>query len=332
MIARQAYDPNQRYCRICGNPVPPVKDGGDGAPWLRYDCRTCGRYRLDERAAQHLYELTGPTSGAPRLLSDHHLLSALIRSRYELTQQEVPVSSLEELLAQATPLPGGYLEAVDRLLLHVTDKLPRLGGKVILYEGIDYPVVYAQDGGELFAVVELAAALDLVGYEKTGDAVAVSVKPAGWVRLQDLRTQRTERRQAFVAMWFSPETTRAYTEGIARALRLTGYEPLRIDHVQHNDKIDDRIIAAIRRSGLLVADFTGHRGGVYFEAGFAMGLDIPVVWTCRADAIDRAHFDTRQYNHIVWDGPDDLCEKLRARIEATLPTYPPIEEPTGAAD
>ena len=50
-----------------------------------------------------------------------------------------------------------------------------------------------------------------------------------------------------------------------------------------------------------------------------LGLGIPVVWTCRDTDIDKAHFDTRQYNHIVWTDSDDLKEKLIARIEATVP-------------
>lgn len=72
----------------------------------------------------------------------------------------------------------------------------------------------------------------------------------------------------------------------------------------------------------MIADFTGNRNGVYFEAGFAMGLGIPVIWTCRKDHIDNVHFDTRQYNHIVWETPEELREKLTYRIEATIPNRP----------
>jgi hypothetical protein len=49
--------------------------------------------------------------------------------------------------------------------------------------------------------------------------------------------------------------------------------------------VDDEIIAEIRRSRFLVADFTCEpekvRGGVYFETCFAMGLNIPIIWTCK---------------------------------------------------
>jgi len=65
--------------------------------------------------------------------------------------------------------------------------------------------------------------------------------------------------------------------------------------VHHNEKICDKIVSEIRKSGLLVADFTGNRGGVYFEAGFAMGLSIPVIWTCRASDVEKLHFGLAAY-------------------------------------
>ena len=120
-------------------------------------------------------------------------------------------------------------------------------------------------------------------------------------------------------MWFDDSMDEVYSNGIEPGLRESGYDPIQMKFLQHNGKIDDRIVAEIRKSALLISDVTGHRQGVYFEAGFAMGLEIPVIWTCREDAIDDAHFDTRQYNHITWTSPEDLKGKLIVRIEATIP-------------
>jgi len=125
-------------------------------------------------------------------------------------------------------------------------------------------------------------------------------------------------RQAFVAMAFRPEMQQAFDNGLKVGIESAGYDAKRIDRVEHNNKIDDEIIAEIRASRFLVADFTLQRGGVYFEAGFALGLSMPVVWTCRKDDLVNAHFDTRQYNHIDWETPEDLAQRLRQRIEATL--------------
>lgn len=51
-----------------------------------------------------------------------------------------------------------------------------------------------------------------------------------------------------------------------------------------------------------------------------MGLDRPVIWCCHADAIKKAHFDTRQYNHITWKTPEELRSRLIDRIRVTIPS------------
>ena len=110
----------------------------------------------------------------------------------------------------------------------------------------------------------------------------------------------------------------AWEKGFEPGIRDAGYKPMRIDYKEHNNKIDDQIIAEIKRSRFLVADFTSERGGVYFEAGFAKGIKIPVIFTCRKDLSENIHFDTRQFNHILWEKPEELRERLKDRISATI--------------
>ena len=145
------------------------------------------------------------------------------------------------------------------------------------------------------------------------------LNPEGWEKVDELSKSDPSSNQAFVAMWFNDDMRPAWVDGFVPALRATGFSPVRIDLVEHNDRIDDRIIAEIRNSALMVADFTGDRGGVYFEAGFAMGLNMPVIWACRDDYIDQLHFDTRQLNHIGWADPSDLRARLERRIAASIP-------------
>jgi nucleoside 2-deoxyribosyltransferase len=155
-------------------------------------------------------------------------------------------------------------------------------------------------------------------------AGGASVRPTthGWQELDKLKRPRTDSAQAFVAMWFSDSTSDAYTSGIEPAIVGAGYKAIRIDKKEHNNKIDDEILAEIRRSRFVVADFTCApkqvRGGVYYEAGFAQGLGIPVIWMCKETSLPDLHFDTRQYAHIVWKNPADLCAQLRNRIGATI--------------
>ena len=162
---------------------------------------------------------------------------------------------------------------------------------------------------------------------------AAKVTHKGYARYQELKGKSVDSSQAFVAMWFDSSMDAVYNEAIAPAIRDAGYEPVRVDNVQHNRKIDDEIIALIRRSRFIVADFTAGkpeepRGGVYYEAGFAYGLGREVIYTCQYDFKGALHFDTRQYNHILWekDKLSDFRQNLQNRIEATIGRGPKMKD------
>ena len=147
------------------------------------------------------------------------------------------------------------------------------------------------------------------------------VEVPGYSRVAEIR-ENPDSSQCFVAMWFDASMDDVYEKGFRAAIEAAGYTPLRIDRKPDLiDRIDDAIIVEIRRSRFIVADFThdeekGARGGVYYEAGFARGLGLPVIFTCRKDMIDKVHFDTRQFNHILWENPEELRKKLTERILA----------------
>ena len=125
-------------------------------------------------------------------------------------------------------------------------------------------------------------------------------------------------------MSFQPEFTELYDDGIVPGITAAGYEPFRIDRTEHSNRIDDEIIASIKRSRFLVTDFTTQRGGIYFEAGYAFGLGLGVIWLVRADELENVHFDNRQYNFIRWQ-PNEwetLQRALKNRIEATIGAGP----------
>ena len=148
------------------------------------------------------------------------------------------------------------------------------------------------------------------------DSDSLMISPKGLLSLES--SPNTESFVGFCAMWFSDEVRPLFDEVIEPAIREAGYEPLRIDSKEHNNKIDDEIVASIRSARFVVADYTGERGGVYYEAGFAHGLGLPVIFMAREKTA--IHFDTRQYNTIFWK-PDELSDardKLKNRILATL--------------
>ena len=81
-------------------------------------------------------------------------------------------------------------------------------------------------------------------------------------------------------------------------------------------------MAEIRRSRFVVADYTGQVNGVYFEAGFALGLGLTVIPTCRADEVPKLHFDIKHLNTLLWSTPAELAEGLNKRIRAVIGAGP----------
>lgn len=155
---------------------------------------------------------------------------------------------------------------------------------------------------------------------------AVSLTFNGWQFLEDRPTSGRPD-LVFVAMSFAPELERAYDLGIQPAIEVDcKMTSVRVDRVHHNEKICDRILAEIQRCRIIVADFTQQRGGVYFEAGFALALGKTVIWTCREDDVSGLHFDTRQYAHLVWRDAADLRRKLVDRIRVLVGAEMPLPQ------
>jgi len=296
-------------CPLCNQPaqgegVGPLND------WFRINCPRCGAFKITEDGVFDAREAA--EQGVSYLLSGYTRQASDAKQLLRLTAETIAS------LLKAKPPVATVAEQMHKLLLVISARLTNLSHHALVSPDTDYPVVFARSAGDLTYL--LKGLLDRGLVEGLGDRVHPTLE--GWALIDRLLLAPERRgRQAFVAMWFDPSMLLVYENGLAPGIRAAGYDPIRIDQVEHAGKIDDRIVAEIRSSSLLVADFTGQRGGVYFEAGFALGLGIPVIWTCRDTDIDKLHFDTRQYNHIVWnaDRLHDLAEKLAYRIRAMAP-------------
>jgi len=132
--------------------------------------------------------------------------------------------------------------------------------------------------------------------------------------------------KCFVAMAFSHEdTNRLYEEILSRALSAQGIDCVRIDRLDYNGDIDDRMMEEIESADLMIADLTYARPSVYYEAGYAERA-IPVIYTIRRDHLKpraddefgvlRLHFDLAMRNVIDWADPGD--EVFRARLDARI--------------
>jgi hypothetical protein len=260
--------------------------------------------------------------------------------------------AVENALSQAVPTVS---QRRDKLLLWLYKNSDQLGQQFYLGGGggrsgeigaqdkirDEFVLAYTSclDTGELIKLVEFARIAGLVNCDppRRMEPTDVSLSFSGYEKVNELLFLSVDSQQAFVAMWFDDEMVGVYDQAIAPAILTAGYSPIVINKKEHNNQIVEEIIAEIRRSRFVVADFTcgifqtnandpnGNpiqkevpRGGVYFEAGFAKGLGREVIWTVRKDRLKFVHFDAAQFNFIVWENFKELKDKLAVRISATL--------------
>lgn len=299
-------------CLVCNTAADAV-DYGAGADTI---CPRCGSFKINGIASEEMF------------LWSHQQrvnLSGWIREHQGC---EIVVSDIPRLASLKTPPVG---EKAEKILLRLSTAFPKPGGQVSFDAKLSDELLgraSAFDKAELnFLLKEYLT--DEKAYLRV-DGGSQKITPKGWAHLDALTQVNVSSSQGFIAMWFADSMNETW-KAIERGIESAGYKPHRIDQAQHNNKIDDEIIAAIRRSKFVVADFTGQRGGVYFEAGFGLGLGLQVIWLCRRDHLKKVHFDNRQYNFIRWsnDKLDELERTLKNRIEATIGPGPlkPLDQP-----
>ena len=213
------------------------------------------------------------------------------------------------------PIPS-VADRATRLLIEASSGQTELGARFNIGDPRFLAATYSSNENDLFFLMRLLEQKGFIEHQAMGGIADIS--PDGYIELDNILRHPSGSLQGFIAMWFDAALDEAYAEGFHKGLMDAGYNPVRIDRVEHINRIDDEIIAQINASKFVVADFTGHRGGVYFEAGYALGMELPVFWTCRKDHLSELHFDIRQFNCIDWETPQELADRLSKRIEAVL--------------
>jgi hypothetical protein len=177
---------------------------------------------------------------------------------------------------------------------------------------------YSRDNRDAMLLINILEAEGNLRYGGAGCSLSIK----GILRAEALGRGTSNSAQGFVAMSFDTSLNDAWLNGFEPGIRGAGFRPLRIDNKEYIGGITDEMIAEIRRSRFVVADYTGQRNGVYFEAGFALGLGLTVIPTCREDEIGKLHFDIKHLNTLPWKTATGLAQTLSKRIRAVVGAGP----------
>ncbi len=324
----------------------PLVDSGPQS----YLCRKCGHVFLDPDTALSS-KIKSFTENQKKIISIY------IRNEYERSDRRAFVKALnlqnlDQIIKQYRPLDP--LDKMDNVLKNLERSSEHTGSTIDLNPEFDFPYYHCYNRDELNSMLLLLGQDSFISHNPGRPTSHLRLARKGYQRLRELRKHK-DSRQCFAAMWLTSELNHVYENAIKLAIEYNEegqaeprFKALRIDNKEHTNDINDEIIAEIRRSRFMVCDLTGYRGGVYWEAGFAYGLGLEVIYICRKDWIkpeilkddngkdikelldskgkrieikkEGIHFDLEHRNRIEWEEADleGFKDRLTKRIKAVI--------------
>lgn len=259
----------------------------------------------------------------------HILQGLIINQKFPYDDEEAifTIKKLEKIIREAL-VPLSPKERLDSVILFLYSQQDYDGSEININakggRNIYLPKLYFKSFKEYWFYLNTLKDLGFVDFidsttKEGNDAMDIHLTFHGLEYVINLQESGENSLKCFVALSFS-ERMRDTREAIKEVISTCGYQPVLIDEINYESEItiNDAIIRHIKECKFLVADFSSHRHGVYFEAGFALGRGRQVIYLCRESDFEQTHFDTNHYPHIVYKDINDLKLRLANKIKAWI--------------
>jgi nucleoside 2-deoxyribosyltransferase len=327
-------------CCICGEKASAQKYIIDTV--TLFECEACGKFLIstdnDSINKNFLASFLYYNCKIPSQTTDKKCLYFLgSKEESEEIQKKEPYTSLVAVTSQEVEnwYPRTFNGKIDKILLGFSELSKYYGSSIkTTYEqycSAFFVKRYNSDNSETTESERISQITVIENYLSennfikggirtlTSEKIPIKLSPDGLKKIDELqKNQSSNSKNVFVAMSFDNDM-KEVKEAIFKAILVAGYSPIIMNEVQHNKPIVPEMLYKIKQSKFVVAEFTKHNKGVYYEAGYAAGLGKKVIHICKKKSFGKGiHFDLKQINTIIWETEAELTEKLSKRIEAII--------------
>ncbi|GAA3412095.1 hypothetical protein ACFFNY_10510 [Paenibacillus hodogayensis] len=292
-----------KRCIFCDKIVP-IKQKDETYTFLGCNCAPGESYKLRIDS----YE---PYASLPHQTKHQMfpIVSAYIR---ELVDCEEPVIlSFEDLEAirNSPRIPVTIEAKSEKLLLYFHRHVKGPNETVVIRQlGEHFNLTYSPNLQEFVHIIEKLRDERLL--ERTGTAFKLTEN--GW-READAKAGGKLLKPCAVIVSDLEEVRAEWSMTIFPKLQQCGYFPRMIEHSRFN-KVGDSAFQTIAESKLLIADLSGDCADIYFAAGYALGLEVPVLCSVKRSDAERLVIQSNQMRPIVWEQAEELADKLQQRL------------------
>ena len=148
----------------------------------------------------------------------------------------------------------------------------------------------------------------------------VTLSLEGWEQYEAEKRGKLEGNSGFIAMQFGDPDLESFVQEVVKPAvkNEIGYDLVDMRDIGRAGIIDNIMRVQIRDAKFVIVDLTHDNHGAYWEAGYAEGLNKPVIYICEKEKFEeqRTHFDTNHCTTVPWSKDDH--EGFRKELVATL--------------
>lgn len=284
-------------CPVCEEELNQELKELSGRNVVRFSCANCGTFDTSDVANSLVIGLgQNPIKRA--------VLSYSLRKMQASGTPYLNESLLKKIIEKPLPtLP----EQCDNLILWLGNSLSFGGHRIWINPQTHRAVLGAVNAFAFGQVIRHLVKQDLIEVDMRDNglyAAHTTLSVDGWAYYEKLRRNNPQSRVAFMAMQYgNQDLDRLVKDFFKPAVAKTGFDLRRLDEKQRAGLIDDRLRVEIRNARFMIADLTDDNEGAYWEAGFAEGLNKPVIFICEKAKFKekKTHFDTNHHLTVQWD-------------------------------
>ncbi|MDP3772192.1 MAG: hypothetical protein Q8Q94_02365 [bacterium] len=280
-------------------------------------CFHCGTFAITDECIRSCEE---------KLEEIGYILSGINLELNSINNQylELKSDSLEKILKDyeyLVPNSDNLEEKVEKLLKFLRKETTYFTQKLSSKIERFIPIAYAQNSNELRGLFDWMKEKNLVewGYTNQGKDIGTSLLHDGWELANKIKKGRGGFDKVFIAAW-SDQSTTEIIDAIKEVVKKLGFQAIWIPGDFFSQQIVDKALGEIRQSRFVIVDQTGLRQSVFFEAGFAYGLDIDMIYIHKKQEEKfKYEFYTGHYQSHEYEDVEHLKIILESAINVRIP-------------
>ena len=117
---------------------------------------------------------------------------------------------------------------------------------------------------------------------------------------------------------------------IAPVCEELGYKPVRVDHVNAVDNINETVINYLKTAPMVIADMTEHNPNAFYELGFRQARELPLVPIIKVG--ERLPFDVITTRTVFYDTDVAKIEDSKENLKSKILSFENFEMPESRAE